>query len=386
MTKKVFIFDTTLRDGEQAPGVAMRPKLKLAIALELQALGVDVVEAGFPAASAEDAKMVTAIAQNLRDVCVCAFARAKLEDINSAAEAVKNATAPRINLVMPVSDLHLKNILRTDRESALEVLKRSVHQARNLCSDVEFIAADASRADPTFLCKAVEAAIEFGARFVTFADTVGYATPYDIAAYFDALHNGVPSLDKVMLGIHCHNDLGLATINTLQAIESGARQVHCTIGGIGERAGNAAMEEVVMALTIRPDRYPYKVGVDISRLWPVSQRIAEIAGFDIAPNKAVIGANAYSHGSGMHQDGILKAANTFEIIDPSRVGAHGRQLPITRLSGRKGLASRVAQLGYSLSEEQLEQAFVSIKTYINGDKILSDEEFLRIIEIIHNGN
>lgn len=382
MSTRVKVFDTTLRDGEQAPGAAMHLEQKRAIAEQLEALGVDVIEAGFPVASPEDAETVSAIARQCRDAVVCAFARAKPADIVAAVEAVRPARAPRVTIVMPVSDLHLDRILRISREAALEGVRRSVKQARNACPEVEFIAADVSRADPAFMCAASQAAIEAGANFVTLADTVGYATPRDITTYFDALRDGVPLLERAVLGMHCHNDLGLATINTLQAIESGARQVHCTVGGIGERAGNAALEEVVMALSIRPDRYPYTVGVDTGRLWPVSHRIAEIAGFIIAPNKAVIGANAYSHGSGMHQDGILKATSTYEIIDPSRVGAPGRQLPITRLSGRKGLAARAKSLGYSLSETHLDQVFGRVKTYTYGEKVVSDDELRRIVETI----
>lgn len=382
--QRVRVFDTTLRDGEQAPGGAMHLKQKLAIAEQLEILGVDVIEAGFPAASREDAEAVAAIARQCRNTVVCAFARATPADIAAGLEAVRLARAPRINIVLPISDLHLDRILGISRDVALEIVQRSITLARNSCPEVEFIAADMSRADPGFMCAVSQTAIEAGANFLTLADTVGYATPRDIATYLDALRHGVPLLERAVLGIHCHNDLGMATINTLQAIESGVRQVHCTVNGIGERAGNAALEEVVMALAIRPDRYPYTVGLDIGRLWPVSHQIAEIAGFSIAPNKAVIGENAYAHGSGMHQDGILKAANTYEIIDSSRIGAPGRRLPITRLSGRRGLASRMAELGYSLSEMQLDQAFICVKTYTLDEKIVSDDELRRIAEKIQS--
>lgn len=382
MTGRVLIYDTTLRDGEQAPGAAMLPSQKLLLAEELQALGVDVIEAGFPAASEEDARAVAAIAGKCRNVQVSAFARSVPSDILIAASSVKRAAAPRVTVVAPVSDLHLRHKLRMNREAALGMISSSVSLARQHCPEVEFIAEDGTRSEPEYLCRAMETAIDAGATFVTMADTVGYSTPKDIETYLTAIRNRVDSLDKAVLGIHCHDDLGLANINTLTAIEAGARQVHCTLNGIGERAGNTALEEVVMALVVRADRYPFQVAIDTTRLWAISRLVEEITGFLVPPNKPIIGANTFSHGSGMHQDGILKAAGTYEIIDPARVGAPQRQLPITRHSGRKGLLARADSLGMTLTDEQVDEVFQNLKGRMAGNRILADDELRKLIEAV----
>jgi 2-isopropylmalate synthase len=376
---RVSIFDTTLRDGEQAPGAAMRLEQKLAVAEQLEMLRVDVIEAGFPMASADDAAAVAAVAKQCHTAVVCAFARAKQADIQAAADAIRLARAPRISVVMPVSDLHLRHILRMERDTALSVIQDCIRKTRNVCPEVEFIAADVSRSDLGFMSRAVAEAIDAGATHVTLADTVGYATPHDVASYFDILREKVSSVDRVILGIHCHNDLGMATINSLQAIVSGAKQVHCTIGGMGERAGNAALEEVVAALAIRQDRFPYSVNIDLSQLWPACHQIAGLLDLPIPPNKAILGANAFAHGSGMHQDGMLKAAGAFEVMDPSRVGAPGRELPITRHSGRRGLAARVEKLGYLVTPEQLDELMRKVKEKLSVNKILSDPELVNIL-------
>jgi 2-isopropylmalate synthase len=262
--------------------------------------------------------------------------------------------------------------------AALEMLEVCIRAARNVCAEVEVIAEDASRADADFLCRVARTVIRSGASVLTVADTVGYSTPPDIRRYLETLLREVPELGGILLGIHCHDDLGLATINTLTGLEAGARQAHCTINGLGERAGNAALEELVMAMVVRPDSYPFSNRVDTTQLWPVSRLVAEVTGFPIAPNKAIVGGNAFAHGSGLHQDGILKSASTYEIIQPERVGAPARQLPITRHSGRKGVAARLAALGLPLDERKLDLLFTQIKSHLTDAAILDDKE-LRVM-------
>ena len=373
------IYDTTLRDGEQAPGAAMLPAQKLAIAEALQRLGVDTIEAGFPAASPEDARALADIARQCRDVKIAAFARTKLDDIAVAGASLRDAVYPRIALVMPVSALHIRCKLGMEAGAALEMLEACIRAARHVCAEVEVIAEDASRADADFLCRVARTVIQSGASVLTVADTVGYSTPPDIRHYLETLQREVPELGGILLGIHCHDDLGLATINTLTGLEAGARQAHCTINGLGERAGNAALEELVMAMAVRPDSYPFSNRVDTTQLWPVSRLVAEVTGFPIAPNKAIVGGNAFAHGSGLHQDGILKSASTYEIIQPERVGAPARQLPITRHSGRKGVAARLAALGLSLDERKLDLLFAQIKNNLTDSTILDDVELRAMV-------
>lgn len=378
--KRVEIYDTTLRDGEQAPGAAMRPHEKLAIAEALQALRVDTVEAGFPMASVDDANAVRDIALACKDIRVAAFARTQMDDIESAAAALKHAARPRISLVMPVSDLHVKTKLRLDADAAMELLATCVTAARNLCPDVEVIAEDASRATRAFLARATQVAMENGAGTITIADTVGYATPDDITELFASLYQDVPGLKDIRLGIHCHDDLGLATINTLSGLASGAAQAHCTINGLGERAGNAALEEVVMAMRVRSDRFGMQCDVQTRRLWETSRLVTSITAFPMPPNKAIVGGNAYAHGSGMHQDGMLKASDTYEIIPPEWVGAPARHMPITRHSGRKGLSARLQAMGVVLDDEQTVSLLEMIKSRLGDASVLSDSEIRDLLE------
>lgn len=380
--KRVEIYDTTLRDGEQAPGAAMRLAEKVAIAEALQALCVDTVEAGFPFASADDAKAVREIARTCRDVRVAAFARTQAEDIQTAAEALKDAARPRISLVMPVSDLHVKTKLRLDAEASMEMFAGCVRAARNLCPDVEVIAEDASRAERAFLARAARVAMESGAGTITIADTVGYATPGDIAELFAALYEDVPGLKDIRLGIHCHDDLGLATINTLTGLSAGAAQAHCTINGLGERAGNAALEEVVMAMRVRRDRFDMQCRVDATRLWETSRLVADISSFPVPPNKAIVGGNTFAHGSGMHQDGMLKASDTYEIIRPEWVGAPARHMPITRHSGRKGLAARLQEMGVALDDSQTRHLMELVKSRLGNVSVMSDSEIRDLLGLL----
>ena len=380
--KRVEIYDTTLRDGEQAPGAAMRKHEKLAIAEALQALCVDTVEAGFPMASVDDANAVSEIARTCKDIRIAAFARTQTEDIESAAAALKHAVRPRISLVMPVSELHVKTKLRLDAEGAIERLADCVRVARNLCPDVEVIAEDASRATRDFLARAARTAMACGAGTITIADTVGYATPFDITELFAGLYQDVPGLREISLGIHCHDDLGLATINTLTGLAAGASQAHCTINGLGERAGNAALEEVVMAMRVRQDRFAMQCDVQASRLWEISRLVSRVTSFPVPPNKAIVGGNAYAHGSGMHQDGMLKASDTYEIIPPESVGAPARHMPITRHSGRKGLAARLQEMGVMLDEEQTLRLLDLVKSRLGDAPVLSDSEIRDLLRLL----
>lgn len=377
---KVEIYDTTLRDGEQAPGAAMQPESKLEIAVALQQLGVDTIEAGFPAASTDDAKAVSEISKVIRGVRIAAFARAKSEDIIVAGASIKDAEYPRITIVMPVSDLHIQTKLRLGHDKASAMLESAIKEARNYCAEVEVIAEDATRADLNFLSDITQTSISAGASVFTIADTVGYTTPDDLKIIFNTLEKEVPSIEDILLGIHCHDDLGLATINTLSALGLGAQQAHCTINGLGERAGNAALEEVIMAIKIRNDRFPYSNNINVKKLWPTSRLVSEISKFSVSPNKAIIGKNAYAHGAGIHQDGMLKDSKMYQIISPELVGAPLSHMPITRHSGRKGLSARLIELGITLPENQLEPFFVMVKDCFMHTPILGDVELIKLVD------
>lgn len=377
--KSIQIYDTTLRDGEQAPGAAMRKEQKLEIAHALQDLGVDTIEAGFPFASQDDADAVREIAKTCREVRIAAFARTKSEDIVAAADVLRDAAQPRISLVMPVSELHIRTKLGLDADASLAHLTANVRHARSLCADVEVIAEDALRADPTFLARATGEALRAGAGMVTIADTVGYATPVDIESLIAELFAQVSELNAFNLGIHCHDDLGLGTVNTLTALRAGASQAHCTVNGLGERAGNAALEEIVMAMCVRADRFPMQCKVETTKLWQTSRLVSALSSFPIPPNKAIVGGNAYAHGSGMHQDGILKAADTYEIIAPEWVGAPSRQLPITRHSGRKGLTARLSALGIALDDADVSRLLIFVKGELSDISVLSDTELKALV-------
>ncbi len=377
--RKVIFYDTTLRDGEQAPGAALEVKQKLAIAAELQNLGVDVIEAGFPAASEKDASAVTKIGEICKNTTVAAFARTTTSDIQIAIDAVRNAEHPRITLVMPSSDLHLFKKLKINYLEALLMLALMVKFARNGCAQVEVIAEDSTRSNPEFLREIYKTSVDSGASFFTLADTVGYATPKDIETYFDILHKTELKSKKPILGIHCHNDLGMATINTITGIINGATQAHCTVNGIGERAGNAALEEVVMAISVRTDHFPFAHGIDTTKLWPLSQTVSNFTNFQISPNKAIVGKNAFSHGSGLHQDGMLKDFNMYEILSPEKVGAPCRSLPITRHSGRKGLINRLSSLNIELNIIEINELYDNLQDLIGEKKVLNDNDLIMYV-------
>jgi len=357
----------------------MQPEQKLAVAVALEDLGVDTIEAGFPAASDNDAYSVAEISKLLNSCRVSAFARTIRSDIEAAISALKSAEQPRIALVMPASDLHIQSKLRLNRDQSLHMLSEMVSIARNNCAEVEVIAEDATRSDPLFLCELYRTAIVSGAGFFTLADTVGYATPEDIRMYLHCLGEVDLGTKVACLGIHCHDDLGLATINTLVGLEAGVQQAHCTVNGVGERAGNAALEEVVMAISVRSDRFLFSHCVDTTRLWPVSRMVSNMTSFPIPPNKAIVGSNAFAHGAGIHQDGMFKDTMMYEIMPPERVGAPSRSFPITRHSGRKGLTARLVDLELELSPQEIDALYLRVQKLFDDQKFLSDSDILRAL-------
>ncbi len=375
---RIRILDTTLRDGDQAAGAAIRPQDKIELALQLERLKVDVIEAGFPAASEAELGTVREIAAGIRDCVVSAFARGTRTDIERAGEAVALACAPRIEVAVPVSDLHIERQLGKSREDALEMTRQSIRLARNLVPDVQWIGVDSTRADRGYLARHMEAAIAAGASTVSIADTVGFITPTEMDSLVRHLIGTVEGMHKAVLSVHCHDDLGLATANTLVALMAGAREAQCTVNGLGERAGNAPLEEIVMAMTVRRDCYPFLFGIDTRELAGTSDMVARMSGFYVSPNKAVVGSNAFSHGSGMHQDALLKAAETYQIIDPALIGNLGQRIVIGPHSGRHGLKHKLLTLGRSLDGEALDRAFDMVKELAKGRKTLSDDELLAI--------
>ena len=373
-TDQLRIFDTTLRDGEQAPGFSLRPAEKLEIARQLERLGVDVIEAGFAIASTAEAEGIRRIATEVRGPIVASLARAQRADIEQAAWAIQPAARGRIHTFIATSDLHLAAKLRIDREQCLEAAVDAVRLARRFTGDVQFSAEDATRSDVDFLCRVIEAVIAAGATTINLPDTVGYATPDDIREMFGHIRRHVPNIDKVVLSTHCHNDLGLAVANTLAAVDAGARQVECTVNGIGERAGNAALEEVVMALKVRADRLPYHTAIDAKQIYGSSQLIARLTGQSVQANKAVVGRNAFAHEAGIHQDGVLKDRRTYEIMRASDIGAPTPMLVLGKHSGRHAIALRCAELGVALRDDQLMEAYLALMAIADERKMLTDND------------
>ncbi|HTM34260.1 MAG TPA: 2-isopropylmalate synthase [Vicinamibacterales bacterium] len=374
---RVRIFDTTLRDGEQAPGFSMTPAEKVRMAEQLEALGTDIIEAGFPISSDGDFEAVKAVASSVRHCSVAGLARAVPGDIDRAWDALSGAKRPRIHVFLATSDLHLEHKLRIDRATCMARVRESVERASRHTADIEFSAEDATRSDLAFLCDIAEAAVEAGATTINLPDTVGYALPADITRMFTQVRARVG--DGVILSAHCHNDLGLAVANSLAAVQAGARQVECTINGIGERAGNASLEEVVMALHVRREALPYDTGVITTRLVPTSEALAATVGIGVAPNKAIVGANAFAHESGIHQDGMLKNALTYEIMRPESVGAAGTKLVLGKHSGMRGLDARCRALGHRLCETELERVYRRVTDLADRSKTVSDEQLSAII-------
>jgi 2-isopropylmalate synthase len=377
---RVVIFDTTMRDGEQAPGCSMNLEEKLRIAAILEEMGVDVIEAGFPIASNGDFEAVREVARLVRNASIAALARTSKKDIDRAWEALKGASRPRIHTFISTSPLHMKYMLNMEPEAVHQATIDCVGHARNLCDDVEWSAQDASRTEHDFLCRCVESAIKAGAGTVNIPDTLGYALPEEFAALIAMLFNRVPNIDKAAVSVHCHNDLGLAVANSLAAIGAGARQVECTINGLGERAGNAAMEEIVMALRTRPDLMPYTSGIDSTFITKASKLVSTITGFAVQPNKAIVGANAFAHESGIHQDGMLKHAGTYEIMTPESVGLGRSTLVMGKHSGRHAFKTKLKELGFDLGENAMEDAFRRFKELADKKKDVFDEDIVALVD------
>jgi 2-isopropylmalate synthase len=378
---RVIIFDTTLRDGEQSPGFSMNLQEKIRLAHALADLGADVIEAGFPIASNGDFESVAAIAAEVRGPVICGLARSAPGDILRAADAVRAAERPRIHTFISTSPLHMKYKLRMEPQAVLEAVTASVTLARNHVADVEWSAEDGSRTEPDFLCRCVEAAIVAGATTINIPDTVGYALPEDLTRIFTMLREKVPGAENVVFSAHNHNDLGLAVANTLAALRAGARQVECTINGIGERAGNAALEEIVMALRTRPDALNARPGVATEKILRTSRLLATITGFDVQPNKAIVGRNAFAHESGIHQDGMLKNAQTYEIMTPESVGWTKTNLVMGKHSGRAAFRDKLASLGYAgLGDNALNDAFRRFKDIADRKKIVYDEDIVALVD------
>ena len=382
---RVVIFDTTLRDGEQCPGATMSFEDKLAVAEMLDAMGVDIIEAGFPIASDGDFEAVSEIARRVTRATVAGLARAIEADIARAGAAVRHAKNPRIHTFVSTSPIHLAHQMRKTEEEVLEIIFRTVTQARGLVADVEWSAMDATRTPIDYLCRCVDAAIRAGATTINLPDTVGYALPDEYRAMFRGVRERVPDADKAIFSVHCHNDLGLAVANSLAGLEGGARQIECTVNGIGERAGNAALEEVVMAIKTRGDALRYATGVDSTWLTRASKQVAAVTAFPVQYNKAIVGRNAFAHESGIHQDGMLKNASTYEIMTPASVGVSKTSLVMGKHSGRHAFKEKLRELGYELGDNALQDAFKRFKDLADRKKHVYDEDLVSLVdeEIIH---
>jgi len=376
---RVTIFDTTLRDGEQSPGASMNLDEKLRIAEVLEGMGVDIIEAGFPIASDGDFEAVSGVAKLIKNATVCGLARATPIDIDRCADAVRQAKRPRIHTFIATSPLHMKHKLQMEPDAVLAQVTTSVTRARSYVDDVEWSAEDATRTDHDFLCRCVEAAIDAGAGTVNVPDTVGYTVPEEYAALIEMLLGRVPNIDKAVISVHCHNDLGLAVANSLAAVKAGARQVECTINGLGERAGNAAMEEIVMALKTRSDAMPFVTGVKTEDIMKASRLVSGVTGFSVQPNKAIVGANAFAHEAGIHQDGVLKHAGTYEIMTPESIGLASSELVLGKHSGRHAFSEKLKNLGFDLGDNAVQIAFKRFKDLADLKKDIFDEDIIALV-------
>ncbi|MFH0768167.1 MAG: 2-isopropylmalate synthase [Chloroflexota bacterium] len=376
---KVIIFDTTLRDGEQAAGGTLNIQEKLEIARQLEKLGADVIEAGFPISSPGDFESVSLIAKEIRNPTICALARAHPDDIDRAWEAVKGAEHSRIHVFLSSSDIHLVYQLKKSRKEILELARSMVARAKKYVDDVEFSPMDASRTEPEYIYQILKAVIDAGATTVNIPDTVGYAIPGEFGNLIEGIFKNVPNIERATVSIHCHNDLGLAVANSLEAVKQGARQVECTINGIGERAGNASLEEIVMALKTRQDLFDLTTSIDATQIYKTSRLVSELTGFAVQPNKAIVGANAFRHESGIHQDGVIKMPITYEIMDPRTIGIPASSLVMGKLSGRHAFQERLAELGYSLSEENFNRAFAALKELADKKKEVTDKDIESLV-------
>jgi 2-isopropylmalate synthase len=378
-TDRITIFDTTLRDGEQAPGFSLRTEEKVRLAKELDALGVDLIEAGFPIASLDDAEGVKQVAASVRRPIIAALARCRPEDVERAGESLKGAARSRIHTFIATSDLHLAKKLNITREQCLDHAVAAVKQARNYTDDVQFSAEDATRSDMDFLCRVVESVIDAGGTTINLPDTVGYSTPDEIHEFFLTIIGKVSNADRAVFSAHCHDDLGLAVANTHAAISAGVRQVECTVNGIGERAGNASLEEIVMGLKVRPDRLPFTTGINTQRLFPVSQLLSQLTGQHVQANKAIVGRNAFAHEAGIHQDGMLKDRRTYEIMTPAEVGVPQTTLVLGKHSGRHAVKHRCEALGITLTRIELDQVYRRVIARCDENKTFDEADLTAVI-------
>jgi 2-isopropylmalate synthase len=380
---RVSIFDTTLRDGEQSPGCSMNLTEKVRMAIKLQDLGVDIIEAGFPIASEGDFAAVKAIAAQCRQVKVAALCRTAEQDVTRAAEALNYAARPRIHTFCATSDIHLEHKLKKTRSEVIAMTRAAVRQARSYAEDVEFSAEDATRSDIDYLCEVLDAAVDAGASVINVPDTVGYTTPSEYTRLIQQVRERVVRDRDVIISVHCHNDLGLAVANSLAAIEAGARQVECTINGIGERAGNASLEEIVMALHVRADRLPFETNIKTTELYATSQLLSSIVGFDVQPNKAIVGRNAFAHEAGIHQHGVINNPLCYEIMTPESVGVPANSLVLGKHSGRHALSLRYAELGYEVTSAELDAAYTSFTRLADRKKRIYDQDLISLIGNTH---
>ncbi|HLW51481.1 MAG TPA: 2-isopropylmalate synthase [Candidatus Angelobacter sp.] len=376
---RIAIFDTTLRDGEQSPGCTMGVAEKLRMARKLDQLGVDIIEAGFPIASEDDFNAVSVISGAIRRPAIAGLARAAEADIRRAWAALEGAARPRIHVFLASSDLHMQCKLRITREQALDQVYKSVAYAKSLCDDVEFSPEDASRSDIDFLCSFVQAAVDAGANVINIPDTVGYTVPEEFSHLIRTIRERVHGIEKVTISVHCHNDLGLAVANTLAAVQEGARQVECTINGIGERAGNASLEEIVMAINVRQSKLPYQTGINTRELYAASCLLAQITGTSPQPNKAIVGRNAFAHEAGIHQHGVIANPLCYEIMTPESVGVPGNSLVLGKHSGRHALGKRLSELGYSTAGPELDSVYARFMKLAESKKRIYDQDLISLI-------
>jgi 2-isopropylmalate synthase len=386
MTEHVRIFDTTLRDGEQAPGFSLRVSEKLRLARQLDALGVDIIEAGFPIASPADAEAVYRIAQEIRRPIIACLARCHRADLEKAAEAIKPAERGRIHTFIATSDLHLKAKLRMSREQCLDAAVEAVRFSRHHTFDVQFSAEDATRSDLDFLCRVVEAVVKAGANTINLPDTVGYATPDEIRDFFTTIRSRVPNSDRVIFSTHCHDDLGLAVANSIAAVQGGAQQVECTVNGIGERAGNASLEEIVMAFKVRQERLPYTTSINTRELYPSSDLLTRLTGQGVQVNKAIVGRNAFAHEAGIHQDGMMKDRRTYEIMRAEDVGAPWNPLVLGKHSGRHAVQRRCSELGLTVEGGELVEVYRALMAIADDRKVISDNDVVAVVSSVRTGS
>jgi 2-isopropylmalate synthase len=386
MAQHIRIFDTTLRDGEQAPGFSLRVSEKLRLARQLDALGVDLIEAGFPIASPADAEAVYRIAQEIRRPVIACLARCHRADLEKAAEAIKPADKGRIHTFIATSDLHLKAKLRMSREQCLEAAVEAARFSRHHTFDVQFSAEDATRSDLDFLCRVVEAVVKAGASTINLPDTVGYATPDETREFFTTIRSRVPNSDKVIFSTHCHDDLGLAVANSIAAVQGGAQQVECTVNGIGERAGNASLEEIVMAFKVRQERLPFTTNINTLELYPSSDLLTRLTGQGVQVNKAIVGRNAFAHEAGIHQDGMMKDRRTYEIMRAEDVGAPWNPLVLGKHSGRHAVQRRCGELGLTVEGGELVEVYRALMAIADDRKVISDNDVVAVVSSLRTGS